>query len=54
MMQIIFILRSIRTFAIKNLSGTDYQGLYLRGMIEWLKKYYSMVSHFLQTVVKSI
>ncbi len=43
LMQIILILRSIRTFAIKNLSGTDYQGLYLRGMIEWLKKYYSMV-----------
>ena len=36
-MQIILILRPIRTFAIKNLSGTDYQGLHFSGMIEWLR-----------------
>ena len=36
-MQIILILRSIRTFAIKNLSGPSYQGFCLRRTIGWLR-----------------
>src|SRR5699024_12682050 len=36
-MQIILILRSIRTFAIKNLSEPSYQGFCLRWMIGWLR-----------------
>ena len=36
MIQIILILRSIRTFAIKNLSKPSYQGSCLRRTIEWL------------------
>ena len=37
LLQIILILRSIRTFAIKNLSGPSYQGFCLRWMIGWFK-----------------
>ena len=36
LMQIILILRSIRTFAIKNLSGPSYHGFCLRLMNWWL------------------
>ena len=42
-MQIILILRSIRTFAIKNLSGPSYQRFCLRWLIKWFT---SIIAHF--------
>ena len=45
-MQIILILRSIRTFAIKNLSEPSYQGFCLRWMIGWLRSIIVLAEHF--------
>lgn len=50
LMQIILILRSIRTFAIKNLSGPSYQEFCLRWTIGWLK---SIVTWFYRIIYRN-
>ncbi len=51
LMQIILILRSIRTFAIKNLSRPSYQGFCLRWTIGWL---ISIIAYLLYHFQKSL
>lgn len=53
-MQIILILRSIRTFAIKKLSRPSYQGFCLRRMIEWFRSIIACMKTFFQRLLEAL
>ena len=54
LMQIILILRSIRTFAIKNLSGPSYQGYCLRWAVGWLRSIIACIKTFFQSLLEAL